>query len=96
MPQKIILQDERETAVDIMFRPDKVYQNHYLCVRCGDEVLSCQKKMILTPELRQAIELLQQRQQKAATLAGSGLGRDQQILSGQQCRDHCLLHIGRR
>lgn len=49
VPQKIIHQDDRETAVDIMFRPDKVYQNHYLCVRCGDEVLSCQKKMILTP-----------------------------------------------
>ena len=49
VPQKIIRQDDRDTAVDIMFRPDKVYQNHYLCVRCGDEVLSCQKKMILTP-----------------------------------------------
>lgn len=48
VPQKVVLH-ENGKSVDIMFRPDRVYKNKYLCVRTGDKVLMCQRKMILTP-----------------------------------------------
>lgn len=50
VPQKLdILNGEITEPVDLMFRPDRVYQNHYVTLRNGSEVLSSQKRLILTP-----------------------------------------------
>ncbi len=50
VPQKLdILNGEITEPVDLMFRPDRVYQNHYVTLRSGSEVLSSQKRLILTP-----------------------------------------------
>lgn len=50
VPQTIILEEHVEPQpLDIMFRPDKVYQNQYVTVRADDVVLSSQRKFILTP-----------------------------------------------
>jgi len=32
-----------------MFRPDRVYQNHYVTLSAGDRVLLSQRRLILTP-----------------------------------------------
>ena len=48
VPQKLLLSDDC-TGVDLMFRPDQVYRDHYLTVYADGKVLSSVKKMILTP-----------------------------------------------
>ena len=48
VPQKLLLEDECK-GVDLMFRPDKVYRDHYLTVYADGKPLSSVKKMILTP-----------------------------------------------
>ena len=48
VPQKLVLNEE-STGVDIMFRPDKVYRDHYLTVTADGKTLSSVRKMILTP-----------------------------------------------
>lgn len=52
VPQTILLPEDDVTeqpAIDIMFRPDQVYQKHFVTLRAGDEVLVSQRKFILTP-----------------------------------------------
>ncbi len=52
VPQAIRLQEDEpipQLAVDIMFRPDKVYKQHYVTLRTEDEILASQRKLILTP-----------------------------------------------
>ena len=48
VPQKIVMEDGIQ-EVNLMFRPDKVYRDHYLSVYADGQVLSSAKKMILTP-----------------------------------------------
>ena len=48
VPQKIVV-EERLTEVNLMFRPDRVYRDHYLTVYADGKPLSSAKKMILTP-----------------------------------------------
>ena len=48
VPQKIVMEDGIQ-EVNLMFRPDKVYRDHYLTVYADGQVLSSAKKMILTP-----------------------------------------------
>ena len=48
VPQKLLL-DETSRGVDLMFRPDRVYRDHYLTVYADGKPLSSVKKMILTP-----------------------------------------------
>ncbi len=48
VPQKILL-DKENRGVDLMFRPDQVYRDHYLTVYADGKALSSVKKMILTP-----------------------------------------------
>ncbi len=48
VPQKIIL-DGENAGVDLMFRPDRVYRDHYLTVYADGKPLTSVKKMILTP-----------------------------------------------
>ena len=48
VPQKILL-DQENRGVDLMFRPDRVYRDHYLTVYADGKALSSVKKMILTP-----------------------------------------------
>ena len=48
VPQKLVLQEENQ-GVDLMFRPDQVYRDHYLTVYADDRPISSVKKMILTP-----------------------------------------------
>lgn len=50
VPQRLDIPYENITeGVELMFRPDKVYQNHFVTLRTEDEVLLSQKRMILTP-----------------------------------------------
>lgn len=50
VPQRLDLPEkEPEEGVELMFRPDRVYQNHYVNLLAGDSVLQSQKRMILTP-----------------------------------------------
>ena len=48
VPQKLLLSGGCQ-SVDLMFRPDQVYRDHYLTVYADGKVLSSVKKMILTP-----------------------------------------------
>ena len=48
VPQKILL-DEENRGIDLMFRPDQVYRDHYLTVYADGQAISSVKKMILTP-----------------------------------------------
>ena len=48
VPQKLVM-DETLRNVDLMFRPDKVYREHYLTVYADGRPLSSVRKMILTP-----------------------------------------------
>ena len=48
VPQKLLLTEDAQ-GVDLMFRPDQVYRDHYLTVYADGKVLSSVKKMILTP-----------------------------------------------
>ena len=48
VPQKIIV-EEGLKEVNLMFRPDKVYRDHYLTVYADGKVISPLRKMILTP-----------------------------------------------
>ncbi len=48
VPQKLLLSEDC-TGVDLMFRPDQVYRDHYLTVYADGKPLSSLKKMILTP-----------------------------------------------
>ncbi len=48
VPQTIRLKDAPR-AVDVMFRPDRVYRDHYLTVRVDGKPVSSIKKIILTP-----------------------------------------------
>jgi len=48
VPQKLLLDSENK-GVDLMFRPDQVYRDHYLTVYADDQPISSLKKMILTP-----------------------------------------------
>lgn len=50
VPQRLDIPKEGEPQpVDLMFRPDRVYQNHFVTLRAEDIVLSSQKRLILTP-----------------------------------------------
>ena len=50
VPQRLdIPEGEILECVELMFRPDKVYQNHYVTLRLDDTVLASQKRMIMTP-----------------------------------------------
>ncbi len=50
VPQSVILPEAPiDFSIDFMFRPDKVYKDHYTVIRAGDELLSCRRSMILTP-----------------------------------------------
>jgi len=48
VPQKLVM-DQSLTSVDLMFRPDRVYRDHYLTVYADQKAISSVKKMILTP-----------------------------------------------
>ena len=48
VPQKLLL-GEHPVPVDLMFRPDRVYRDHYLTVYTDGKPLSSVRKMILTP-----------------------------------------------
>ena len=48
VPQKIVL-DGENGEVSLMFRPDRVYRDHYLTVYADGKAVSSVKKMILTP-----------------------------------------------
>ena len=48
VPQKLLLSDDCQ-GVDLMFRPDQVYRDHYLTVYADGKVLSSVKTMTLTP-----------------------------------------------
>ena len=48
VPQKLLLENDCQ-GVDLMFRPDRVYRDHYLTVYADGKPLSSTKKMILTP-----------------------------------------------
>ena len=48
VPQKIVVEEGLQ-EVNLMFRPDRVYRDHYLTVYADGQVLSSAKKMILTP-----------------------------------------------
>lgn len=48
VPQKLVL-DQDHQGVDLMFRPDRVYRDHYLTVYADGQALSSVRKMILTP-----------------------------------------------
>ena len=48
VPQKLLL-DQENKGVDLMFRPDRVYRDHYLTVFADDKPLSSVRKLILTP-----------------------------------------------
>ena len=48
VPQKLLLGGDTQD-VNLMFRPDKVYRDHYLTVYADGKPLSSVKKMILTP-----------------------------------------------
>ena len=48
VPQKIVVEEGLQ-EVNLMFRPDKVYRDHYLTVYADGNPLSSSKKMILTP-----------------------------------------------
>ena len=48
VPQKILLNGDSQ-GVDLMFRPDRVYRDHYLTVYADGRALSSVRKMILTP-----------------------------------------------
>ena len=48
VPQKIVVEEGLQ-EVNLMFRPDKVYRDHYLTVYADGKPLSSAKKMILTP-----------------------------------------------
>ena len=41
--------EQTPETVELMFRPDRVYQHHYVTIRTPDEVLFSQRRMILTP-----------------------------------------------
>ena len=50
VPQRLdIPEGEIAEPVELMFRPDKVYQNHFVTLRTPDQVLQSQKRLILTP-----------------------------------------------
>ena len=50
VPQQIRLEKGAEHApIDIMFRPDRVYQNQYIVVKADGKAVFAQKKMICTP-----------------------------------------------
>ena len=48
VPQKILFTGDLQ-GVDLMFRPDRVYRDHYLTVYADGKPLSSIRKMILTP-----------------------------------------------
>ena len=48
VPQRILLNDTA-TPIELMFRPDRVYKNHFLVVYADGKPLTAAKKMILTP-----------------------------------------------
>ncbi len=50
VPQKLRLQaGEQRDGVDLMFRPTRVYNNAWLCVRADGALMLSQRKMIMTP-----------------------------------------------
>ena len=50
VPQQICLEKGAEhTPIDIMFRPDRVYQNQYIVVKADGKAVFALKKMICTP-----------------------------------------------
>ena len=48
VPQKILMEDDIK-EIDLMFRPDRVYRDHYLTVYADGHAISSVRKMILTP-----------------------------------------------
>ena len=50
VPQQILLKKGGEhESVNVMFRPDRVYQNPYVVVSADGKPVFCQKKMIMAP-----------------------------------------------
>jgi NADPH-dependent 2,4-dienoyl-CoA reductase/sulfur reductase-like enzyme len=50
VPQLLDLPDEGALEpIELMFRPDKVYKDHYVTLRAGDTVLQSRRQLILTP-----------------------------------------------
>ena len=50
VPQRLDIKTESvPEEISLMFRPDQVYQNHYITLTSGDEVLYSQRRMIMTP-----------------------------------------------
>lgn len=50
VPQRLILPEkEIDFKIDLMFRPTRVFRNHYVIVRADGEQLSARRHMILTP-----------------------------------------------
>ncbi len=59
VPQKILLTGENQ-RVDLMFRPDRAYRDHFLTVFADDRPLSSTRKMILTPGEMAVLPLTEQ------------------------------------
>jgi hypothetical protein len=50
VPQRLMIpQGELTEGIDLMFRPDRVYNHHYLTLQAGDQVLISRRRRILTP-----------------------------------------------
>ncbi len=50
VPQTLLIPEgELTEGLDLMFRPDRVYNNHYLTLLAGEKVLLSQRRRILTP-----------------------------------------------
>ena len=50
VPQKLLIPEGGiPDGIELMFRPDRVYHNHYLSLLAGDRVLLSQRRRILTP-----------------------------------------------
>ena len=64
--------EQTPETVELMFRPDRVYQNHHVTVRTPDEVLLSQRRMIFTPgemaEVKLGPAMLEQARGKTITV----------------------------
>ena len=49
VPQTLLLPEGEAEGLELMFRPDRVYHNHYLNLYAGERLLYSQRRRILTP-----------------------------------------------
>ncbi len=73
VPQRLDIPIQEVTdGVELMFRPDRVYQNHFVTVRTPEEVLLSQRRFILTPgemaEVKLTPDMLSRVRQKTLTV----------------------------